>query len=449
MAKELWGFGSATTTAAGASPTGHAGDARAASVLRDAGTAPPRAGPVVALGEPKGTARLGATLPGDRSASRGRSLPAGARSVSFGRRLWLGLAFVAPVVLGALYLFFVAPDEYITEYRFSVRVPVGQQAGAASGGGSLSALFGGSPTPGTATLDNFTVVDYAGSIQAARDLDAKLGLRTMFNKPSDPFTKLGDKASAERLARYWHDMVFASYDVTTGLAVVRVKAYTATDSYAIANALIGLSTDLVNSVGTQSQQDNVRFAQQQFDRASAQVAKLRGELASLRRRTNVVDPAKNDVTLNDGLVGDLATRRAQVAGQLGQSKQQLQNANAPQVVLLQQQLNAIDDQLRRARTSGGAPDGAQNIAITVGQFEGINNRLTAAQTVLTGATQALNSAQTSADSQRLYLTTYVRPVQPESPQGPERWRDLLIITLVAGMLWLIGRLVGNSIMEHA
>lgn len=461
MKKDFWGIGTGLTSQGGRDAT--PGDAPPASPestiaatnspvarsrLPEMPTGASRREAPVALDEIKRKPGAGEQMASGEQRFGGLMLPTASRSASVGSRLWFGISIVAPLVLGFLYLFLIAPDEYVTEYRFSVRLPVGQQASVPSGDGSLAALFGGNPASGTDTLDNFTVVDYASSVQAARDLDAKIGLRAMFNKPWDPFSKLGGKASAEKLGAYWQSMVFSSYDVTTGLAVVRVRAYSASDSYAIANNLVNLSSELVNSIGVHSQQDTVRFAQQQHDRASAEVAKLRGELANLRRQTNLVDPAKDTLVISQGLISDLTGRRAQVQGQLASMLQQLQNTKAPQVELLQQQINAIDTQLRQARTSGAAQPGGQNIAVTVGRFEAVNNQLQAAQTALTEASQALNVAQTGAEAQRVYLTTYVRPVQPESPQGPDRWRDLLIIALVSMMIWVVGRLIANSIMEH-
>ena len=393
--------------------------------------------------------RFDAPEEGRETGLRGLTLPDMLQTISFARKAWFGLSFLAPVILGGLYLFLIAPNQYITEYRFSVRVPVGQQGSMASGGATLSALFGGNPTPGTDLLDNFTVADYVTSAQAAADLDGKVNLRTMFNKPFDPFSRVGAKPSSEQLAKYWRSMIYSSYDVATGLAVVKVTAYTPQDSYAIATNLINLSSDLVNSIGNHSQQDSVRFAQQQFDRASADVAKLQTELVDLRRSTNVIDPDHDAIAGNVALLNGLMNRRSQLQTQLTATMAQLHNAGSPQVVLLKQQLAATDQQITDARKSGGMVAGAPNVAVTVGRFEDVEAKLKQAQSVQAAAVSALSNIKSSADSQRLYLTTYVKPSLPESPQGPNRWLSLMLITLVSAMVWLVGRLVGNSIMEHA
>lgn len=381
---------------------------------------------------------------------RGLALPQRVTRISTGRKVWFGVSFLAPVILGALYLFLIAPDQYVTEFRFSVRVPVGQQGALASGGASPSALFGGNPTPGTDLLDNFTVADYVRSSQAADDLNAKLNLKDIFNKPSDPFARVGGNANRERLAKFWRSMVYADYDVTTGLAIVRVRAYTPQDSYALASALLQQSNDLVNSIGLHSQQDSVRFAESQVQRINTQLAILRSRMVDLRRDKAIISPndgGQDVVSGNEVLTNRLRATKSELEGAISQLMAQLHNPAAPQILLLQRQLAANDQQLVNAQHAVGG--GADNLAQTVGQFEQLQTDMANADKVLTNAQNNLAYAQASADAQRLYITTYVKPTLPESSTAPNRWLDLLILTIVAGLVWIIGMLVRNSIIEHA
>ena len=394
------------------------------------------------------------TAPADDEGSEfriaGLSLPNSVASISKGRKLWFGISFLAPVILGALYLFLIAPDQYVTEYRFSVRVPVGQAGSMANGGASLSALFGGNPTPGTDLLDNYTVADYASSSQAALDLNAKVNLRDMFNKPFDPFSRVGKTASSEKLAKFWRSMVYSNYDAASGLAVVRVKAYSPQDSYAIATSLLSLSSDLVNAIGSRSQQDTVRFAQMQVDRAAARLAVLRSQLTGLRRERAIITPQDGNtdaVSGNSALQNSLLARQNQLNGQISALMAQLHNPNAPQIVVLRQQLTATNQQLSQARAAVGAgADG--NLSVTVGKFEDLQAQVNTANNVLQSYTANLSQVQAGADSQRLYLTTYVKPNLAETSQEPNRWLSLFGLMLIAGMVWLIGMLIGKSVLEH-
>lgn len=377
----------------------------------------------------------------DSDSNDGLSLPRRRTRRSLGRRIWFGVSFVAPVVLGAFYLFVLAPDIYTTEYRFSVRVPVGQPGAIASGGASLSALFGGNPTPGTDLLDNFTVADYVRSQQAAVDLDKKVNLKAMYNKPGDPFSRVGDGASAERLARYWKNMIFSDYDVTTGLAVVHVKAYTAQDSYTIANTLLQQSNDLVNQIGQQSQQDTVRYAQQQVRRASQQVTDLRRQIAALSAQRKGIDsPSTGVFRANGDLSTNTRTNIAQIQAQIQVLMAQLHNPNAPQIRLLREQLAANE---RALAASVDVVNSQQS-----NQYADLVGQLQASLTVLSNAQAALSNSQAMADAQRVYLTTYVKPRVGESPSGPDRLAELMLLAVIAGMIWLIGLLISNSVMEH-
>lgn len=384
--------------------------------------------------------RSSSDKPADGGVS-GPSLPGRTSLMSTGRMIWFALAFLAPVLLGGLYIFFVLPDQYVTEFRFSVRVPVGNPAALprSNGGAALSALFGGNPTPGSDLLDNFTVADYARSPQAAKDVHAKVNLKAMYSKPSDPFSRLADNASQEDLGRYWKSMVSSDYDVTTGLALVRVKAYAAQDSLNIANALLTQSNQLVNDIGNQSQTDTVRFAKEQFDRATTQVADLQREIAGLARGGS--DSASVGVIQANTQVA--TTTRANIAliqSQIEVLEGQLHNPKAPQIVLLRQQLAANERALAGAVSTANTVS-TNNFQVLTAQLANANSELSAAQA-------ALSQAKSAAAAQRLYLTTYVRPTLPESPAGPDRWMAFLLLIAGAGMFWVVGLLVRNSILEH-
>jgi len=371
----------------------------------------------------------------------GPSLPGRTARRSTGRLIWFVIAFIAPVLLGGLYIFFVLPDQYVTEFRFSVRVPVGNPAAApkSNGGSALSALFGGNPTPGADLLDNFTVADYVRSPQAARDVNAKVNLKVMYSKPSDSFTRLDETSSQEQLGRYWKGMVYSDYDVTTGLAVVRIKAYTPQDSLNIANTLLALSNQLVNDIGNQSQSDTVRFAKEQFTGANQHVIDLQRQIAGLARG-GTDSPSIGVIQANTQLATTTRANMSLIQSQLDVLQGQLRNANAPQIVFLRRQLVANQRALAEAVSTANT--------ISTNNFQVLTAQLANANGDLSDAQEALTNAQSAAASQRLYLTTYVRPTLPESPIAPDRWLNMLLLVVAAGMLWMVGLLVRNSILEH-
>jgi capsular polysaccharide transport system permease protein len=374
------------------------------------------------------------------------------RQISFPRRRlrssrifqgWFIVSFLAPLILATVYLFLFAPDQFTTEFRFSVRQPVAQQRS-----GSVSLLSGGNSGASEDMRDNYTVVDFVSSPQAAFEVGAKADLKTIFNRASDPFSRVGDAPNREQMAKFWHSMVDSDYDPASGLAVVRVRAFTAADSYAIANILLSQSSDLINGIGQQSQQDSLRFARAEVDRANADVAALRTQLNGLRRRSGAVDPVANQLNGEVQIADQLKLKLSQTEGQIAVLMQQLRNPNAPQVVLLRQQAAATRGEIQRIQSSI-ASTGSADIVSAVGQFEDLNTRVANAVRILQDNANRLNEVQTQANAQRLYLATYVKPSLPESPTRPQRLLDLLLVILVAGTVFLIGVLLGKSVMEHA
>lgn len=431
------------------------GDAKPASASKAAGTtkpamaraaAAPVAGPTETVERPETPAAERPPVPVNEPEVewriRGKALPRRAPTISSGRMIWFLVSFLAPVVLGAAYLFLIMPDQYVTEFRFSVRVPVGNPANsaAAAGNAASSAFSGGNPTPGTDLLDNFMVVDYLRNGQAARDLNAKMNLRAMFSKPSDPAWKLGENVSQERLARYWKWMIYADYDVATGLSVVRIKGYTPQDSLAMAKALIDQSNQLVNDIGNQSQNDSLRFAKDQVKRANDTVADLQRRIATLSSQRGIDSPSVGVIQASTEVATTTRTNIAQIQSEIEVLQNQLHNPQAPQIVLLRQELAANQRALETAV-------GTANTA-TTNKFSDLTAQLQNALAVLSTAQAALSQTEASATSQRLYLTLYVRPALPESPISPARWTDLLILVLASTMIWITGMLIRNSILEH-
>jgi capsular polysaccharide transport system permease protein len=146
------------------------------------------------------------------------------------------------------------------------------------------------------------------------------------------------------------------------------------------------------------------------------------------------------VQANTQIATTTRTNIAQIESEIQVLKTQLHSSDAPQIVLLQQELLANQRALADAV-------GTSNTLAT-NDFAILTTQLTNANTVLSAAQAALSYAEATAAAQRLYLTTYVRPSQAESSVAPDRWIDLLMLIGISAMVWMVGMLVRNSILEH-
>lgn len=367
---------------------------------------------------------------------------------------WFAAAFLAPLLLAVAYYGLIASKQYVVEYHFSVRAPLPDNSSSAPQSSNDAALLGRSvPTTGAVdTLENYTVVDYVRSAQAARDLDQRLNLRTLYaNAGADPLSGLKPKASSEALARYWTKMVWSSYDPATGLAVVRLRAFRPADAYAIATNLIDLSSQVVNESGRQSRADSLRVAQRELDATNQRMTELRNRVTALRTDLNTIDPNRNVVSGEVSLVNTLRSSLASAKAQLAYLQGTLQDKNSPQLATLRKQIAASESQLAAVDQYASAVPrgkGTINPVQAVGEYEQLQAERVAVQALLFHTMELMQQASIGVEGQRLYLLTYVKPAVPETSVYPNRLQSILVVGLVSALVWLIGILVGKSVLDH-
>jgi capsular polysaccharide transport system permease protein len=372
--------------------------------------------------------------------------------------LWFIIAFVAPVLIGLVYYGLIASKQYESEFHFSVREPLPEMQTPSAGqpqsgqAGDLTALLGRTASASGAadTLDNYTVVDYIRSAQAARDLNQRLGLSAMFSRAgTDPLSRYGGGDKSDRLAAYWTHMVHATYDPATGLASVKVRAFAPADAYAIATNLIDLSNGVINDIGRKSRADSLRVAQQEVDAAQARMTEIGNRITALRNQIGTVDPTKDEVSGNAALADNLRSNLTDLEARLGFLASQISDPKAPQIAQVKAQIAATQSQLSAAdarvnRTRGG------NLPLTaaVGEYEQLDAERQSVEQSYFVALDRLQESSIEADNQRLYLATYVEPAEAQASTYPKRLESIGILAICSLLIWSVGVLIGKSVMDH-
>lgn len=375
-------------------------------------------------------------------------LPSRLAEVSFEERVWFVCTVVVPILAASIYYGLIASNQYVSEFRFSVR-PADTSASESSAASALNAVFG-SMSGGIDTIDNYTVANYITSPQAVHDLEQKLDLRQMFTRANvDWFSRLRVSASEEKLDAYWQSMVYSTYDPATGLAEVSVRAFTPADAKVIATTLQSLSEKLVNDIGQRSRLDGVRFAELEVNKAEAKLLALGERMRRLRDQADVIDPQNSIIASNIQLASALRSNLTQMETQIAYLTRQLHNSRAPELVSLRAQIDATRGQLKTvdAEVNEKAPSGSP-LSKIAGEFEDIDLERQDEEQILLGDLTNLQNAQAEADSQHLYLTSYVEPMRPQSSTFPHRWMMIGIIALGGFIIWIIGGLLANAIMDH-
>lgn len=373
--------------------------------------------------------------------------------------LWASflLMVVLPTLAAGLYYGLMVSNQYVSEFRFAVR----NQDFAPAGTTSATSALGAAARAGVYT-DNFLVIDYLTSRQAVEDLMATVDLRDMYSRSGvDRLSRLRGDDTMENLVSYWQSMIDASFDLATGLALVRVRAFTPEDAHKIAATLVTQSEKLINDISARSRRDAVKFAEADVSRAEERLRGARAEMRRFRDLEQTPDAARTaggTLDLAMKLRGELAGLQSQLA-----SLRTYMDPNAPTVKVLESRIAATTKQIattereigkggRDGQTtdaSTGTAAGTQSrLSDVLSNYEDVDLSRQFAEKYYDTTLAALELARSEAASQQTYVATYVQPAIAQSSQYPQRLISTLIVFLAAGALWFVSVMIFLSIRDH-
>jgi capsular polysaccharide transport system permease protein len=366
-------------------------------------------------------------------------------SAKLGGICWFALAFALPVLVASIYYGLIASNQYVASFKFTVT----EASSSALGPGTnpLLSLLGGAVSGGS--NNNFMVVDYLTSRQAAEELQKRISVEDLYSKPDiDWLGRFNRSEPMEAFVRYWQSRITARFDMVTGIASAEVRAYSPEDALLIANTLVQLAEELVNRIAMRTKQDAVRLARSELEQAQNQLRATRDKMTAYREKFGLIDPSSSVVASNSTLIQSLRANLAQLETQLTTLLAQKLNADAPAIITLKNQIRSTKEQLVRTESSVGRTDETAPLSTVVADYERLNLDVQLAQNLVTSAMQAYEQARASASAQQLYITPYVRPSMPESSTYPDRLLSILFVAFVACAAWIVGKLIGRSVSER-
>lgn len=369
------------------------------------------------------------------------------------RRRWGGLVsfalcVVLPTVVSGVYYFAYATDQYVASFKFMVR-DISTATSTSAATDALTAMVGSSGK--SSPFENYMLVEYMTSRQAAQDLQEKIDIVSRYSRPYvDSWSRLDPSSSLERIARYWKLMARVEYDTVQGTSAAEIRAFTPEDAFLIAKTLLSLGENLINEMDQRPQREAIQYAEAEVKRAETRLKSTVGELSVFRNASGVIDPMTNLVTSNAKMAADLRAAMATMQTEMSALKKQGINPNSPQMQALQVRSKATEDQLREveAQVSKAKQSGDTSIANIVARYEQLELERLFAQNMLTSTMQSLEQARANASSKRLYVTAFVKPVEPQVSTYPRRFISVLTVAGASLLLWTISLLLSRSIGEH-
>lgn len=362
------------------------------------------------------------------------------------RHTYLALSFAVmvllPAVLTAFYLWVLAADEYASTVGFSVR--------REENGSAMELLGGITGLSDSSSSDTDILYEFLKSQKLVSDLEAKLGLRKMWSKPtSDPIFALDPDSSIEDLVDYWSKMVRISYDSSSRLIEVRALAFTAEDATTVAQALFDESSHMINDLSAIAREDSIRYAKEELDTAIERLKEARLAMTGFRLKHQLVDP-KTDIQSQAGLIGALQAQLTEAQIELDLLIDQSSEGD-PRILQARRRIEVIEARIVAEREKVGRGAAGQldtSYAEIVSEYERLSVDNEFAERSYLAALASYDGSIAEAKRKSRYLAAHIMPTVAELPRFPRRWMILSVISLFLFLTWSISVLVTYSLRDR-
>ena len=347
-----------------------------------------------------------------------------------------------PTLMSILYFSLVASDQYATEVRFAVR---GVQS---NGGSELLGFVTGISSSGSTTSDSYILMDYIHSRAILEKLAGKLPLKQIYGRGKADFLSLFDMDQPiEELVKYWKGKTTISYDSSSQIIVVEVRAFSPIDSKMVAGTVLKLSEDLVNELSAKSRSDTVSKARIEVDRMEKRLRISRKAVRAFREKEQVIDPSKtaeSRLTVIAELEGKLSTERAKLS-----ALSQFMEPGSPRIIVLTGKIKALEKQMNAEKTRLGKTGNSASLTGLLEDYRELLMDQEFSEKAYLSALASLEASQLDASRNQRYLATFVRPSLPELALYPKRLLNIFLTFIISIITWTIGTLIVYSIRDHA
>ncbi|WP_457587913.1 hypothetical protein [Ensifer canadensis] len=395
----------------------------------------------------------------DYTGGAGRSARSAARnSARLLQNAWLGLLrflfgrknsfvffVVMPSLASAIYYFWVASDQYISETRMIVRtIGVSEQFDTSEKREGRSIIGGDS-----LTQDSYIVANYLKSPQLVRKLDEEMGLRALFSKGTiDVMSRLADDISFEELYKYWVKQVDTYVDGPSGIIVFTVRAFSPEDAVSISTAALAAADKMIDKLSEKAKNDLVDRGESDVTTSLREYRKALDELRDYQNKTGIFDPSSS-AKMASAIIGKLTEEKLA----LQVSLQSLEAANADDTGRgrqLRRSIQALDDQIRLRQNSLAGSDTTDQaqLSTSLTEFSRLETGRIVTQALYESTVRNLDTAKSAALKRTTFMAVFSSTLAPEKSEYPDRFSEWIIITVGLLTVWVTLTLIWMSIEDH-
>ena len=355
------------------------------------------------------------------------------------------LSFIAVVIIPllfiAFYLFTIAENRYVSTSTVVVK-QIGDIGGSQTNG--LGILLG---VNNTSSEDAHFLKAYIQSPDLIYALDKQLNLRKAFaGNGGDPIFELSSNASKEDLVKYFNRRVTLTFDEKNSMLTVKTEGFTPQFALKLNQAILKLSESFINQISQRVARDQLVFAQTQLEEAASNLKQSRENLIAYQNRNQMLDP-QTTALATSRLVMQLQSQLADLQTQERTLLSYL-NPEAPQVVALHSQINAVQQQIAQEQGKLTSPQGSTKLNRRSADFEELKAKVEFSTDLYKLALGSLEKARLEAVRKLKNVVIITSPQLAQDAYYPRKGYILLSSFLIFTIIFGIGQLVASIIREH-
>jgi len=352
------------------------------------------------------------------------------------------LFVVIPTFISVFYYTIIASDIYVSEGKFSLEMsdPAPLQLADATG---IASVLGGASGD---MQKLFVVKEFIHSNDMLKKLDEKIGVKKIFNSDkADSFSKLGNSHSQEDALEYFKKMVELRLDEQAGIIIFRVKAFSAEDASKLAQAILSISEEFVNSMSYSMKEDAIEFSRKELENSEAHLIQQNRNISEFRNLNKNYNPLVSTQTVMQSSVSleaQMAALDTEVAYLRNYMKEE-----SPRLTNLMARRSAIEQMMEKqgGRLTGEKGSPLATIAQDYTTLE-LANHFALRRYEMSAI--SLEAAQAEARKKSIYLMRIDNPSMPDSATEPQRLKQILTTFLISLIIYVMARVSVTAIIDN-
>ncbi len=355
---------------------------------------------------------------------------------------------VVPFVLFAFYQLVLAAPRYESRAQLIIQQPDGMSTMDPS-----MALLSGLGVGGSSTADTEIAKAYIHSQDMLNYLQQHSNLKAHYQHHGDIFTGLSSDASSEDLLNYYIDHTTIEIDEDSGVLKILAQGFTPEFANNLTKIIVSRAEWYINSIGHQLAEAQLKFIRLEHAKVEQRLRDAQKNILAFQQKNNLLDPEAEGLALQQityGLEGQIATKSAQLKG-----LRSTMTDRAPQVVMLEAELNALKTQLEleRERLSQQGSEHSNTttnnraVSQVLAQFSDLKIELELALKGYTASEVSLDKARIEAYRQLKYLVVVETATTPQDHQYPNTLYNILLFVVLQLMLFGIGKVILATVKE--